>query len=342
MNERRSGGVAVLVALALVAGCATAPRETKVRDWSYVNTRLDPFWWYALVDVPTARQKAGVGANRTVAIVDTGVLGGHEDLAKVGPGVATCGSNPTDATDRNGHGTQLAGIALGRDPGAATRGIAPGAGLLPIKVDCGLVSADSLARGVQRAVESRPDVVLLALGSYPTTTPDVEKVLADRIAASPDILFVIASIWDGSAQFPFPAWTRRDNAIVVAAMTLDDHKREVPFSAKRGDIWAPGRDVQTASIEAAATGPGDRGSPAVSEIPGTRQERGLAMRAHEPYFMQGTSAASAIVAGCAALVKERTGQAGAVLKKTLLTAAEPRPTLGPSDNGRLNCGKALP
>ena len=55
-------------------------------------------------------------------------------------------------------------------------------------------------------------------------------------------------------------------------------------------------------------------------------------------MMQGTSAASAIVAGCAALVKEKTGQTGARLKAALVQAAEPKPGLG----ARLNCGKAIP
>ena len=46
-------------------------------------------------------------------------------------------------------------------------------------------------------------------------------------------------------------------------------------------------------------------------------------------MMQGTSAAAAIVAGCAALVKEKTGQTGTRLKAALVQAAEPKPGLEP-------------
>ena len=52
--------------------------------------------------------------------------------------------------------------------------------------------------------------------------------------------------------------------------------------------------------------------------------------------------ASAIVAGCAVLVKERTGQTGARLKGALVQAAEPKPGLGAVNNRRLSCGKAIP
>ena len=61
---------------------------------------------------------------------------------------------PTRPT-QNGHGTQLAGIAAGKDPGRATRGVAPAARLIPIKVSCGLVTADALTKGVDRAIAEK-------------------------------------------------------------------------------------------------------------------------------------------------------------------------------------------
>lgn len=324
MNRDRRGVLVVTaVALALLLpACATTPKpEGKVQRWSYVETRLPPYWWAALVDIGGARGRGATGSERRIAILDTGVLPGHEDLANVSPGTATCGTNiaDTNTTDTNGHGTQLAGIAAGRDPGRATRGVAPAARLIPIKVSCGLVTADALTKGVDRAIAEKADVVLLAPGGYPAGPPDVSAFLKDRIGKNPDILFVVASVWDGTV-YPLPEWTRLDNALVVAAMTLDDARNEVRFSDRAGDVWAPGRDVETADIAP------DPANPSL----------------HAPYMMQGTSAASAIVAGCAALVKERTGQTGARLKAALVQAAEPKPGLGAVNNRRLSCGKAIP
>lgn len=322
MNRDRRG-VLVLTAIALAAvlpACATTPMpEAPVQTWSYVETRLPPFWWVALVDLGGARARGATGTGRRIAILDTGILTGHEDLANVASGIAVCGPNSADTTDTNGHGTQLAGIAAGKDPGRATRGVAPAAQMIPIKMSCGLVTADALAKGIDRAIAEKPDVVLLAPGGYPAGAPDVAAFLRDRIGKNPDILFVVASVWDGSV-YPFPEWTRLDNVLVVAAMTLDGARDEVRYSERAGDVWAPGRDVETADIAP------DPANPSL----------------HAPYMMQGTSAASAIVAGCAALVKERTGQTGGRLKAALVQAAEPKSGLGASNNRRLSCGKAIP
>lgn len=315
-NLGRGVWFGVIVTLALLLPACAPRKEPRVQPWSYVKTKLPAWWWYDRVDVRGARDAARTtGAGQRIAIVDTGVRTGHEDIAFVLPGVATCG-NPADTDDRNGHGTQLAGIALGRDPGRATQGVAPDASLIPIKVECGVVTPAALTEGIDRAIQRKPDVVLLALGGYPGGAPDVHAFLEDRLRRNPDILFVVASVWDGSAH-PFPAWARLDNALVVAGMTLDDNADEVPFSAKRGDLWAPGRNIETADIP-------DPARPQYAK-----------------YLMQGASPASAIVAGCAALVKQRTGHTGRQLKQALVAAAEPQPKLDGPSSRRLQCEKAV-
>ena len=116
MNRDRRGVVVVTAAALalLLPACATTPKpEGRVQTWSYAETRLPPYWWAALVDIGGARGRGATGAERRIAILDTGVLPGQEDLANVSPGTATCGANSGDTTDTNGHGTQLAGIAAG-------------------------------------------------------------------------------------------------------------------------------------------------------------------------------------------------------------------------------------
>ena len=337
MTHYRVRVVALAAVVLLLGACAPCvrcvasapkyPKEAEYRNWSYRETVLDPFWWTTLIDVPTARKNFGRGAGATVAIVGTGVLNGHEDLPKIVPGKATCGSKPDDTNDAtNGHGTQLAGIVLGRDDkdARATRGVAPEATLIPIKVDCGVVSAQALTNGVDAAIASKPDVILIAIGGYPEGPPDVSSFMLSRVKDNPDILFVVASVWDGTPEYAFPAWTQTANALLVAAMTLDAEKdnrkrvstREIPYGARRGNIWAPGRSVETADIEP----------------PGAT--------VHNQYLMHGTSPAAAIVAGCAALVKSKTGTSGAALKSALLSGIESPPPPDRAPAGRLNCGKA--
>ncbi len=325
MNRHKASVWPVMFVLSfLLTACTTAEvheADRKVGEWSYVNTRLASTWWYDRVDVKGARMKGATGAGKKIAVVDTGLLPGHEDFVPVQilPGLAPCASDTANTTDKSGHGTELAGIAAGKDPGHATFGLAPAAGLIPIKVDCGVVYADRLTEGIQGAVDRNADIILIALGGYPTDRADLDTVLSGLVSKSAGTLFVVASMWDGSTQYPFPQWTTLKNAVVVAAMTLDDMGNEVPYNAKLGDLWAPGRGVQTASIE-----------PAPNANP------------HDEYSMQGTSAASAVVAGCAALVKEKTGLTAEQLKRALIDAGEAQPYLGSSNNKRLNCSKAIP
>jgi subtilisin family serine protease len=303
--------VAVLALALVLPACAPPGAERTLAAWSYAGTKVAPGWWYDRAAVPEALAKGATGAAVTIAFVDTGVLPGHEDLPAA-QGLATCGSSSADFTDRRGHGTQMAGIALGKNPGTATRGVASAASLLAIKVDCGLVAPGPFTQGIDRAIQAKPGVIVLALGGYP---PGAAAALRDRVRQNRDILFVVASVWDGVAE-PFPEWTRSDNAIVVAAMTLAGDK-EVPYDGRRGDISSPGRDVETADIVPDPARPGG----------------------HVQHLMQGTSAAAAIVAGCAALVKEKTGLAAPAIKTALVNAAEAKPDLYAR---RINCGKAIP
>ena len=117
--------------------------------------------------------------------------------------------------------------------------MAPDARLIPIKVSCGLVTADALTTGVDRAIAEKPDVVLLALGGYPTGPPDVSVFLKDRIGKNPDRPLRGGVRVDG-AVYPLPEWTRLDNALVVAAMTLDNARNEVRFSNRAGDVSGAG------------------------------------------------------------------------------------------------------
>ncbi len=309
-GDRARVWLAFCVALSLLLpGCAAVKSERKAQGWTYSNTQLKVFWWYQLVEVSKAHTKA-TGVNKIIAIVDTGVVTSSDNFAKPPlVGAATCGTDSGNTTDKKGHGTQLAGVALGKDPGKLTQGVAPDAALVPIKVDCGVVTPDSLLKGLDEAIKKTPDIILLALGSYPTAKADSDE-LARRVRDNANILFVVASVWDNSPGFPFPTWTRFDNVIVVAAMTLAGEDGEVPYNSRRGDIWAPGRDVETVDFD------------------------------FSQYFMQGTSAASAIVAGCAALVKEKTNAGGKALRDLLITAAETKPYLAPSK--RLNCNTAIP
>ena len=92
----------------------------------------------ATIGATAVRQTYGYdGTGIGVAIVDSGVTAGHDDLAggnRIGEFVDLVNGNPT-AYDDYGHGTHVAGIVAGSgfDSDGRRTGIAPGAHLLVVK-----------------------------------------------------------------------------------------------------------------------------------------------------------------------------------------------------------------
>jgi minor extracellular serine protease Vpr len=324
-RHRRRVWLVVVVGLAFwLPACATA-RDRRaapaLRAAPFATTQFDPYWWRERAGIDAVNDGGLTGRGSRVAIVDTGVLFEHEDLkrADLKDGVELCSGQNRKAEDRsNGHGTELAGIVVGPRNGLATRGVASDATLFPYKVVCGTAKAGVVAEGVRRALTENPHVILLALGPWPGDTDaggqSLDELLKGIVDQNPAPLFVVASVWDLGQR---PDWTRSANVLLVAAMTLDQEmKVEVPFNTKRGDLWAPGRDVATSSID-----------PRADASP------------HERYLMQGTSAASAVVAGCAAALQQTRPPGvrdGAALKQQVLRAVV---DVGLPDGSRLQCDK---
>jgi hypothetical protein len=106
------------------------------------------------------------GSGAVVAVIDSGVLATHPDLAgRLLPAMSFIEDG--DTRDGNGHGTHIAGIvAAGAGNGVGISSIAPGATVLPIRVldaNLGGYTGD-IARGIDYAIEQRADVINLSLG----------------------------------------------------------------------------------------------------------------------------------------------------------------------------------
>lgn len=114
------------------------------------------------------RQNAEAGAalpvnNNYIGIIDTGVDTAHPDLqGKLIAGHNTLGQ--ATVHDDNGHGTYLAGVAVGQNPGQDLNGVLPGGKVLPIKaLDSNGIGTDfSVADGIVRAVEYGAQVIVLS------------------------------------------------------------------------------------------------------------------------------------------------------------------------------------
>ncbi len=229
------------------------------------------------IGAPTAWDVADTGTSAVVAVLDTGVDRDHPDLAPNLVAGRDFVNLDTDPSDDNGHGTEVAGVvgaATGNGGGIA--GVAWNAKIMPVKVlgpDGTGLDAD-IASGITWATDQGTDIINLSLGGFGSSTALDQAV---GYALDHDVL-VVAAAGNGATGLPsFPA------AIPgVLAVTATDAQGRFAWFSNHGPwitLAAPGIDVVSTKLAA---------GPTMAIAPVT-----------------GTSFSSPIVAGVAALVRER-------------------------------------
>ncbi len=192
------------------------------------------------------------GDGAVVAVLDTGVKKDHPDLAAnilqckdaTGTGIAN------GCTDRNGHGTHVAGTIAAN---GKIKGVAPNAKLIVVKV-CGNSGcwADDVSRAIMYAADNGANIISMSLGGDSDSTLERDAI---AYAVSRGVLVVAAAGNDGPADgsIDYPG----ANVDVVAVAALDS-SRNVPDWSSRGlnngdyvveeqevELAAPGVSVQS-------------------------------------------------------------------------------------------------
>lgn len=245
--------------------------------------------------------KAGVASRDIlIAILDCGVMTGHPDLR---PTIALTYDATTGRTDQSplpwdSHGTSCAGLAAGAHSGpAGVKGVAAGCRLLPVRVGrtptrlASYVTKSSwVCRGIDWAWEHGAAVLSMSFGGGPRSaavTAALRRARSQGRGGKGAVL--VASAGNGAgprAPVEFPAtlpWV-----LAVAATDDKDRPKQAPdhqnpwvsASGPAVDIAAPGVGCYTATVP----------DPAEEE---------LALYISD---FSGTSAATPLVAGAAALV----------------------------------------
>jgi hypothetical protein len=291
---RQLPGVAYVERLDAARRVAFVPNDPlAVRQWHLSQTKAFDFW-------PELPPLAGV----RVAVLDSGVDGGHPDLAgKVALHRSFVGGSAL--RDRWGHGTFVAGmIAAATGNGQGIAGMAFPAQLLIAKVvrGEGTVSLEAEAKAIRWAVDNGASVINLSFGglrdprnlSRDTYSP--LEAAAVRYAYSKHAT-IVAAVGNGD-QAPRTPWSFASYPAAlphVLGVSAVNRAGNVPAFSNRdpiyNDLSAPGREI-VSTLPRALTAP----RPACAE-------QGYSPCGPEEYRRgEGTSFAAPQVSAAAALM----------------------------------------
>ncbi len=178
------------------------------------------------------------GAGVRIAVLDTGVDGGHEVFqahSNVLPGHGSCGGS-SGTNDLNGHGTATAGNAAGRI------GVAHEANIIPVKVFPGASLSTTWSRVVcglewVKANSSQVDIVNISIAGAGNGA--LRKAIASVLAEG---IVVVAAAGNSGGATQAPARYRG----VIAATALAGGNAMARFSSSGGDLTAPGVGIHSA------------------------------------------------------------------------------------------------
>jgi type VII secretion-associated serine protease mycosin len=256
---------ALAVLAVLVAAQPAAAATRRERQWYLDYLRIDEV------------HEISTGQGVLVAVIDSGVDASHPDLrGQVVPGLRSDGGSGDGRADEDGHGTHMAGIIAARNAGRdGVLGVAPGAKILPIKTmeGSGEPSRAAVVAGIRAAADRGAKVINISIAGIGSG----EEIEAINYALSKDAVVVAGA---GNTSRGHQSVMSPANIPGVIAVTGLD---------QRGSFWSGSAQGPEAVVAAPAEEILNADIPSMSRYS----------------IGDGTSDASAIVSGVAALIRAR-------------------------------------
>ncbi|MFD8082225.1 type VII secretion-associated serine protease mycosin [Kitasatospora sp. NPDC059722] len=268
------------------------------------------------------------GQGITVAVIDGGFKFDHPDLTgQLLPGKDFSGLPGGVGDDSDGHGTAMASLIAGSGKGMGGKGaygLAPGAKILPVKVDGGVpghavpaaVFLDQIGQAVDFAVDQGAKVINISQGvaaavTSPENAAKLNAVLARAVAKGSLVIASVGNSAQDGNLVEYPG-----GLPYVVGVGSVDRNLVTAAESQQGwqvDLVAPGTDIVQACIDPTGYCKG-----------------------------HGTSAATALVSASAALVwaVHTDWTANQVLRVLINTAG--KPTDGSSRNDSVGYGAVRP
>ncbi|MBG0561638.1 type VII secretion-associated serine protease mycosin [Actinoplanes sp. NEAU-A11] len=275
------------------------------------NTRAAQ-WFLEYLNIDQAHQ-ISTGTGITVGVPDSGTSR-HRDLEKnLVPGTdLLADGGGTGQTDSSGHGTHMAGAIAGHGHGAkeGVLGVAPAAKILPIRTSSADEGGTDLAVGIEWAASHGAEVINVSAAAPQSLSINRAVSAAGR---SDSVIVAAAGNTTQSTLLGYPAAI--PDVLAVGAIERTGQHADFSVTGPEVDICAPGSEIVTTALN------------------------------NRYIKTAGTSVATAIVSGAAALVRSKFPDLSAkeVIYRLTFTATDIGPP-GRDDEcgfGVLNVVKAL-
>jgi serine protease AprX len=275
-----------------------------------VTVRADRAWWRA--------NGRGVG----VAVLDTGIAGDLPDFVTAGKSrvIATAVTNPCarNANDQVGHGTHVAGLIAGNSMNAPSlkklqgkyMGIAPRANLISVKVsdDDGDTTVLDVINGLQFVVDHKAElgirVVNLSLSSTVAESYKTDPLDAAVEAAWFSGIVVVAAAGNDGVAPDAVSYAPGNDPYAISVGALDD-RGSTRLDDDQLASWSSRGVTQDGVQKPELLAPGNRLIAPLAPNSDFERLCRRCMISHSYFRLSGTSMASAVVSGAAALVIEK-------------------------------------
>ncbi len=300
-------------------------------------------WWVGRSGLPAAWDRTR-GEGALVAVIDTGVDGGHPDLSgKIADAIDNDGTFGAGGarSDEIGHGTHVASLACGAgDNGFGVVGSGLDCRLIVIKSDLG---DGSIARSIVQAADLGAHAVNMSFGTDGQAAPARAIIEAIDYAVGRDVVLVAAAADNPVEEQGDPANLLQPTGTgpdLTAGRGLSVTAAD--FSGRRASFAGRGSQISLAAYGSFGASNGPPGILAAFPANPTEIENGGGLLLPLPgcgcrtqvqgdsrfAYLQGTSMAAPIVAGVAAMAHRFNPEATAqdVIRALKESAARPAGT----------------
>ncbi len=200
-------------------------------------------WFHESINTPGAWAKGADGSGIKVAVVDTGIDTSNNDL---NCSTVLYTASYSSGEDDNGHGTHCAGIIAALDNSVGGLGVAPEATLISVKAASaeGRLKDSDIAEGIRKAADAGADVISMSFGGSGTNTATSSAI---QYAIGKGAVCVAAAGNESTSSKRYPACYT--GVIAVGAYASDDSLSSFSNYGSWVSLAAPGSDILATMVD---------------------------------------------------------------------------------------------